>query len=94
MTNLRVVLLRVSPQLSNDLIISHFATACPLLEHAIVLVEAKYNWGIEGLAHYKRNNVNPAESWILDHIIKDRHVLKNWADWALDFLRGIPDIAR
>ncbi len=37
--------------------------------------------------HYKKN---PAESWVLDRIIKDPHVLENWSDWVLDLLRGLP----
>ena len=93
MTNLRVVLLRVYPELCKDLIISRFATACPLLEHAIVIVMTGYSGPITELEHYKKNHVNPAESWALDHIIRDRHVLENWWDWALDLLQGLPRTA-
>ena len=90
MTNLRVVLLRVSRQFRSDLIISRFATACPLLEHAIVFSMDEDFTTINGLAHYKKSHVNPVESWVLDHIIRDRHVLENWSDWALDLLEGLP----
>ena len=90
MTNLRVVLLRVYPQLRKDLIISRFATACPLLEHAIVIGFNEYFRGVTELEHYKKSHVNSAESWVLDHIIRDRHVLENWSDWALDLLEGLP----
>ena len=93
MTNLRVVLLRVYPPLRKDLIISRFATACPLLEHAIVIVMTGHSSPITELEHYKKNHVNPAESWVLDHIIRDRHVLENWWDWALDLLQGLPRTA-
>lgn len=88
MTNLRVVLLRVYPQLPKDLIISRFSTACPLLEHAIVIGIDEYLGSVTELEHYKRNHVNPAESWVLDDIIRDRHVLENWSDWALDLLHA------
>ena len=90
MTNLRVVLLRVYPKLCKDLIISRFATACPLLDHAIVIVMTRNSGRIAELEHYKKNRVNQAESWVLDHIIRDRHVLGNWWDWALDLLQSLP----
>lgn len=91
MTNLQIILLRVSPQLRNTLIISRFASACPLLEHAIVFVGDEDSRRVNALVHYKKN---PAKSWVLDHIIKDRHVLEDWSDWALDLLRGLPRPAR
>ena len=93
MTNLRVVLLRVYPEFCNDLLISRFATACPLLDHAIVIVMDKYFRRITELEHYQKNHVNPAESWVLDHIIRERHVLENWWDWVLDLLQGLPRTA-
>ena len=94
MTNLRVVLFRVTWRLRSDLIISHFATACPLLEHAILFGMDAYFRSVTRLEHYKKNQVNPAEPWVLNHVIRDRHVLENWSDWALDLLRSLPRPAR